>query len=422
MPLSSDYIRQLDEQFSRWQAQAEMLLREIQANYNLVLAIDFSEIFQYMYVNEERHQMVSHIINNVNRQLTLPPGTCYELLWHADNTIGRPDTERWQGFRHRESVEIFIRRFYEASNDVEAQIKAYRIMDPNIRATLIELASTTRPGSPWKNVVKLLNKESFKPLGNFVDLDAIRLDPVFERKVRDQLKRARFSPEVNNMIDSLNFAVTYACNEWQSRTDKPNTYYAIFTGSPGVARVYDNYLWQDQKIVRQAEYLKIMANLNKEIKKDKEKYLQNCVKLIGELRVSINREIRQLDRNLRDMDAEKVVDRTVRLPVETIDKFKEFDDKYYYPLFSYPVSLVEEVTEREKAEQLYNLMKDEKVFRGTVEQAYSVMSQFFKHVERFYDSFMFESGDDIEQVRKTLEKLSGESDSVTTGEPEVKKS
>jgi hypothetical protein len=269
----------------------------------------------------------------------------------------------------------------------------------------------------------LLNKESLKPLGDFVKLDEIILDPRIEKDVRNTLTQiSAVRPEVSNMIDSLNFAVTYACNEWQSGTDMPNNYYAIFTGSPIVASVYDGYPWHGQKIVRQAEYLKIMANLNKNIKKDKETYLKNCVMLIGELRNSIGREIRQLDRNIRDIEARRKVDRPVRLPVETIDKFKEFDDEYYYPLFSYPVSLVEEVTEREKAKQLYDLMKDENMFRGAVGQAYSVMIEFFNEVKKFIGNFIFESGDDIEQVRKTLKKLSGESDSVTTDGPEVKKS
>jgi len=358
MSLSSDYLIQLWHQFDRWERQAKALLGEIKTRPNVVLAIDFSELYQYMYTNQDRHQMVSHIIKNVDRELTLPPGTCYELLWHANSTIGRPDEDKWRSIEQHKSVERFLREFNEAEGHAEAQMKAYQNVDKSMRVTLEQIASITRPESPWNRINELLGMEFLQPLGNFVEVNEIKLNLEIEGEVRKQLEADRpHSPYTSNIIDSLNFVVIHACNEWQHKIKapkSPNVYYVVFTGSPRVAEAYAKYTWRNQNIVRQAEYLKIMANLNKNVAKDAQQaHLTDCIQLIKDLKNLIFTALGPLAAYIRNLEADRKVER-IDLPIEVIDKFKRFDDEYYYPLFS--LELEDAQTEMDSARELYDFL------------------------------------------------------------------
>jgi len=422
MSLSSDYLIQLWHQFDRWQAQTEMLLNEIQTRANLVLAIDFSELYQYMYINEDRHQMVSHIIENVDRELTLPPGTCYELLWHANSTIGRPDEEKWRSLEKHGSVERFLQEFNQARGKAEAQMRAYQAIDESIRDALEDIASITRPESPWRKITELLGAESLRPLGNFVEVSKIKLDLDIEEGVRNTLGAHRGAHlDLNTMIDSLNFAVTYACNEWQHSTKTPkiqDAHYAVFTGSTLVANVYARYPWERQEIVRRAEYLKIMANLNKNVPRGEQTtYLKNCIELIKDLKTLIVTQLGQLGIHVGKLETGRG-SKPIKLPIEVIDKFKQFEDEYYFPLFS--LELKEAQAEWDRARELYNMMSEQDEFSSAIDNAYSVISIFFDRINHFLEHFELE-GDLREQVRETLKKLSGNVDTETTDESEVEK-
>lgn len=393
--MNLEWIVAAYHQFGKWEEDVSQLINEIKQNSNLILGIDYSEMYQYMHFSAKRHKVVSHILKHLNNIFTIPPGSWHELFIEAQKHITRPrNKNEWHLIKEAAAIQIFLREFKNANGDSEAELKAYMKIDSALRQLLETIISLAKNNNPWKRISELLDSKVLSPLNELVNVDQIKVNNDLRDDIKKLLDICKKGYEINNGIDSLNYAVIAALNEWQSKAKKPiimNALFALFTGSSTVVDVFLRYPSINTNYIRKTSYLKYMTNLNVNISEDKELYLRDCLETMKILQNRLVTSVGPLAENLQKITKSskeiKNIEKTkkrMHISRKTIDLFRDFYDRFYKPLFYFDLEPINEIeSNKSKARELYEIAIDQNMFHASVEAAYSVLNIFFDRLEKY---------------------------------------
>lgn len=313
-------------------------LELIKSGKKIIFALDFSEIFMFIYPEKsdlQNRQTAQLLLNSENLKFTLLPGTTIELVKALNRLIF--DNKQLQNqvtdLLKKPIVNALLSFF--SKNQLDDDFDFITRPFSTVKSGLIQI----------NQLKKILQRLTYlKEAPNFVSLDEIfdqednsikpNLDILHRCQSSFNLYR-QGGRDFNNFIDSHNYALAWSLSE--KHIEKKDTIYMIVTSSPATFKVYRNLKWDELRfkannpslpstsLVRhpiQTLYLsKILAN-----NIDGSKHLKQIIS-------SLNFLIKEFGKlkSYKDYSKGEIAsDRLVKLPrnKKYIDSFMRFRDSY----------------------------------------------------------------------------------------------
>jgi hypothetical protein len=303
-----------------------------------------------------------------------------------------------------EAVHRFVSEFPTARDNQERIIALYGEAETQLRQAWGELLNVVIQGvgrTSFAAVKDLMDKGRLAPIQGVQEITG-SLPPDVRRlaqRVKRDLYSSRPARERNNQVDTIDFTVTLLLN--QQEQDRRERYISIYTQSWALIRACTarkQLRWDDDFLVRGAQYFKFRTRLQELFPSSVEGRLQ----FVEEWR----EECRKLQRAVTNLvDLETELPALTQPTLELLELFRRFDEECRIPLsFVGKTAEQEEPVSRQKAERLYNTLRDSGEFRGKTEDAYRVLKAYLQDLHECLGLFVPEAAK-TEDAKEYMEAL-----------------
>lgn len=347
----------------------------------LVFTADFSEVHNYMYPyssDSHRSSLNQYIFNTLENPFTLMPGGVGELLTDIERVLPSSDAIEKDPLVVYENVARFISEFPTAMNNEDRIIELYGRAEAQLNEAWGELFDVVLHGvqhSALQAVRFLMNQGKLVPIQGIEQITQFPSD-VRQRAqwVRSDLNSLRPGKTRNNQVDTIDFAITWLLNI-QELTKKK--YFGIYTQSKMFMTACTSrkeLRWEDDYLVRGAQYFKFRTRLQELFSslERKRSFVVKWTTICKKLQKEINNLIR-LERELPELKEPSLI---------LLDLYRQFDEECRIPLdYTGKVGKQESSAIREKASQLFKLLKETNEFKGRTGEAYEILKSYLRDLQ-----------------------------------------
>ncbi|MCP5102330.1 MAG: DUF4062 domain-containing protein [bacterium] len=408
LPLT--FFRALVKDLDEYIALFEQLQRDYSRELNgeqLEFAVDFSEIHNYMYPYSDqspRSSLNQYIFNSIKDPLTLMPGAVGELLTDLERALPSPEVLKRHPMVIYKNVATFINNFQGAINNEEKIIELYSQAEAQLKGAWGELFGAVMKDdrhTALYQVKSLIDRQKLSPIMGIHEINDFPSD-VRERiqRVKSQLHLVRPERDRNNQVDTIDFGVTWLLNSQEHDGNK--RYLSIYTQSQRLIHACTSshqLRWKDDYLVRGAQYFKFRTKLQEEFPSTKQR---------KNFAATWSGKCRQLQKEIPDLfELEKKQSKLKKPSLAMLDLYRQFDEDCRKRLeFSGESSNSEKPDIREKATELYRLMKTEGQFMGKTGDAFNVLKKYLEDLQRQFMLFAPEKvhGKDSKTFMENLAK------------------
>jgi hypothetical protein len=354
----------------------------------LYFAVDFSELYNYMHFaskDADRAALNIYILDSLEDQLSLLPGAVGELLTDLENSIpGHFKPQFTRALLAYPAVSKFVKDFAVTVQDEERLVELYAEAEGELRSALGEILDILIFGASHSAVQalqKLLQEGKLKPIDGVQQIQVVPpQSKVLLRHVESHLTLSRPGMTESNQVDAVDFAVALLLNQLASTHDR--RYITIYSQARSLILAcssHDELRWDDDYLVREAKYLQYRTRLQELHPTVSQRHLK--VVELCELCTELMRELSALV----DID-EQLEQAPVEPPLRLLNLYRRFDEEVRQPL-SFEPDAKRKTATRENAEKLYSILVDEARFEGEVGNAYDVLKEHLRSIERRLQAF-----------------------------------
>jgi len=346
----------------------------------LVFAVDFSELHNYMYPyspDSPRSSLNQYVFNQLETPFTLMPGAVGELLTDLERALPSSDVPEQDPLRAYEDVARFINEFPIVMNDEERIIELYGQAETQLKNAWGELFEVVLQGvhhSAFYAVKSLMDQGKLSPIWGIQEIT--HFPPEVRQRaqwVRGRLNAWRPWKVRNNQVDTIDFTVTWLLNGRERGNRR--RYLSIYTQSGAFINACTarrELLWEDDYLVRGSQYLKFRTRLQEMFPSTKQR--QEFVVEWAARCKQLQREIT----NLIGLEKELPELKDPRL----LNIYMQFDEECRKPLeFTGEVGERERLAVRERAGKLFALLKESGEFRGRTGDAYEILKTYLRDLQ-----------------------------------------
>lgn len=347
----------------------------------LVFTADFSEVHNYMYPyssDSHRSSLNQYIFNTLENPFTLMPGGVGELLTDIERALPSSDAIEKDPLMLYENVARFISEFPTAMNNEDRIIELYGRAEAQLNEAWGELFDVVLHGvqhSALQAVRFLMNQGKLVPIQGIQQITQFPSD-VRQRAqwVRSDLNALRPGKTRNNQVDTIDFAITWLLNIQELNRKK---YFGIYTQSKmfmTACTARKELRWEDDYLVRGAQYFKFRTRLQELFSslESKRSFVVKWTTTCKKLQREINNLIR-VERELPELKEPSLI---------LLDIYRQFDEECRIPLdYTGKVGKQESSAIREKASQLFKLLKETNEFKGRTGEAYEILKSYLRDLQ-----------------------------------------
>lgn len=415
--LPHEFYRVLYNELDIFITQFEQLQRDYSRELRgeqLEFAVDFSEVHDYMYpssLDSPRAYLNQYIFNTIENPLTLMPGAVGELLTDLDRALPAPEVLKKDPMITFKKVAVFVNNFPRYLNNEEKIIDLYIQAESELLGAWGELFTFVIQGeydTPFQAIKTLIDLNKLTPIAGVQEITAFPTEVQEKAQwMRNRLNLERPGRFRNNLVDAIDFAVTWLLNSQMHRKDK--RYLTIYTQSKhfiNICTTNNRLRWQDDYLVRGAHYFKFRTRLQELTKSTQERYdyVTNWAKKCRELQKEIP--------NLSELEEDQY--KLKKPTLSLLDRYREFDEECRIPLsFTGEGGKWSQKAVRDKASQLYDFLKQRGEFRGKTGEAFELFKTYLKDLKKQLELFTPEkahapdSRNLIENIAKWLKPQKG---------------
>lgn len=247
-PLTCETLDQLIQSANQFQKTLTILScdLDLQQHHNdVIYALDFSEIYDYLWADKSRpysSQIIEALLRSQTIKFTLLPGTVVELVRYLKRTIEKTQraSEKLDEYANRPMVAAFMKHFDNArSQDLPTLTELF----PTFDETMHSLADVAELETLHARLEHLSNMPNLIPFAELMDEHDLPFqpDPDVFLGCRASLDYRRPGSGNNNFIDAYNFATIHALTKMSVRRGGP--VYCLVTSSPVASQVFRNWRW-----------------------------------------------------------------------------------------------------------------------------------------------------------------------------------
>jgi hypothetical protein len=212
----------------------------IQGGKTLVYAVDFSELFQFLWP-ERAEDLTGHVVwallNSPELKFMLPPGATVELFRHLQDF--EKENQQLRQLLQSPTVQAFLKSMApERSDSAFAEL----ISETELEDALHQLRRVGALNNRLLHLAQMENLQSFARLLDAED-NELRPDPLVLRRCLVELNQRR--PDIhqtNNYVDAYNFSFVTALSD--AHVHRRQTVYLLLTSSPGPLSVFRSIRWR----------------------------------------------------------------------------------------------------------------------------------------------------------------------------------
>jgi hypothetical protein len=220
-------------------------LAQIRNGMRLVYALDFSEIYSYLWPEKSRtfsNQVIREILHTKNIEFTLTPGTTAEFLRNLKQLAATSEAarRRFEDFISKPIVAGFLRCF-EAYDSKRGYSEVLAPLT-SIQSGIMDFAHLS---SVLSRLSFLNEMDNLLPFNSFISESELEIEPdpkIFAQSEMSLRLRRRAERDINNFIDAHNYALVWALSN--AHVNKKNTIYLLATSSPIPYLVFRNLKWE----------------------------------------------------------------------------------------------------------------------------------------------------------------------------------
>ena len=358
--------------------------RELEGE-RLVFAADFSELHNYMYpysTDSPRSSLNRYVFNTLKDTFTLMPGAVGELLTNLERALPSRDVLERDPLTLYGDLARFVHEFPFAIDDEERVVELYSQAEAQLRKAWGDLFMVVVEGvhhTAFHAAKSLIDRGRLSPIEGVEGIIPPFPPDVLRRArwVKRDLNLSRPERVRNNQVDTIDFAVTWLLNR-QAEVRKSRRYLSIYTQSGAfinACTARQELRWEDDYLVRGAQYFKFRTRLQE---------MYPSLKRRQEFVVEWAATCRQLQEEINDLvDLEKELPQLREPSLRLLDLYRRFDEECWEPLsFTGEVGEREELAVRERAVELFELLKDDGEFRGRAGEAFEVLKTYLRDLQR----------------------------------------
>jgi hypothetical protein len=368
-----------------------------------IIAIDFSELYGFIHaksIDAQRVSINTYILNKLNDQFTILPGSFYELLNDIENiakTINKPGISSL--IKNYKTVNDFFTKFPQAIQSYENAIQLYRNQyrnaEKDVELAINFLLNELVPNySSVQAIQDLIKSKKIMPINSIEQIND--LTPSAKEKYRNiyqlvesDLYLRRPNILINNQIDAIDSIITMLLN-FESKSN--NRYITIYSQTIPLLRVlrsHEELKWDNDYLVRDAQYLKFRTNLQNmfDTLEKRLEYVEKWTKKCEMLKLEVNKLI--------DVDKHLQKNSGIVPSLKLIDLYRQFDEDCRQPLIYMESSSKQKII-REEITNLYKILREQGMYEGKEEHSYEILKEHFRNILKelnAFNSFLIDSTD-----------------------------
>jgi len=217
------------------------------AGKRLLYALDFSEIYAYLWPEKSRSQnrvVTRTLLENQSVEFVLPPGSSVELVKYLEHLAASHDHTRnqFEDWISRPLVDAFLKHFdaQGAQDSVEQIIRGYLDVQSDLD-DLFSLDTRVRKLEKLNSMSNLVSiVDSVNELDDQVKKETVQNNTIFHECLY-MLNLRRPGEPKNNFIDAHNYSLIYKLSS--AHAIKNETVYFLVTSSPKPYEVFQKMTW-----------------------------------------------------------------------------------------------------------------------------------------------------------------------------------
>jgi hypothetical protein len=343
----------------------------------IIFSPDFSELHDYLYFNRTsaaRGEINDFIFSNFPESFSLLPGSSIELINNLSKTIPKEkDSFIDQYISSNIQMNNFLDQF-QTLKDIDEQefitfyINAEKKIQDLLFNKISELAKFGKSITSINRLVDILTNgklqplESIKEIGEFSSDDKRLISAITSNLNYDKPEKS-----INNKIDALDLTVAKRINEL-NRSDIGQI--KIYTQAKKLIHICSYEAdWGVSEIIRQVDYFKLRTNL--------QNYYPDVEKCLEVIDCCLDRCIELNSNLLQYTNIVKTLVENTSHAYRIIDKWREYVQECRH-WFIYNSD--EEGQLEERAETIFDVLKQEKKYVGREQDAIEVFKNYLRDV------------------------------------------
>lgn len=408
MRLAFSYFQAFYDNLEMYESQFSQLRRDYAREIRgekLIFAVDFSEMYTYLHPSAnqvERVYINSYILNNLSDSFTVLPGAVGELLNDLNSIIPKNLQPNYGELLYRHpAVRSFLSGFQNNIQDEENMVKLYNEAEAEIGSMLNGVFEVVMKSQKSTSVEALVNlfQSKISPITNISQIGQLSPeDKALARLVESHLAVSKPNFTESNQIDATDFIIALLLNRIKDANEK--RYISIYSQAVHLikaCRSHDNLKWENDYIIREAKYFQFRTKMQELFPSLEKRYkkVTEWEKLCKELTNGIS--------ELIDVD-EQFQGNSIEAPLMLLEMYRVFEEECIIPLIV-KREIGGRLVKKEDIKNLYDILINESVFVGSVDQTYDVLKEHLRTIHNSLQAFTPLEIDSL-RIRKYKKSLS----------------